>query len=212
MLALVCAAGDAEALRMQPRPNYMVGVGWGMGRGVFHAPDGSMEEYREGGIGLIRVGRMLGQHAMVGASYAGWIIEFDKPSEETGRSVAALGDEEEPLEIDKNRFSQQVLVLSLTLFPGNPRGLTGGVYMRAGGGMGWAGIGEVPVLEGVPKGHGERIDQWGWSFFAEGGYDFWISDHASLGVGLLYSYLGLNRQIVDRGWLAGASVNFNIHF
>jgi hypothetical protein len=194
LLALsVLPINEANALRKQPRPDWMVAIGWGMGRAEFRGPGGTFDEYREGGVALLRVGRMFGQHAMVNINYAGWIIE--------------LGDV--PL---KNRRSLQNLSVGLSWFPGNQRGASCGIYVRAGAGTGWIGAAEVPIIEGEPQGHGERVDEWGWGAFAEGGYEIWISHNSTLGVGVCYTYINTGEDIVDRAWYAGATLNFNIYF
>jgi hypothetical protein len=178
----------ALALRKQPRPNYMVGIGWGMGRGIFNDADGARQEYTEGGIALIRVGRMVGSKAMVALNYSGWIIEFsdttwDWVSDSEPHSYASESDSV----VLKNRRSQQQVALSLYWFPGNPQGASGGIYLRAGAGMGWTGTNELLIESDNPQGHGSRIDEWGWGVSAEGGYEFWIAAHATFGLGIFYN-------------------------
>jgi hypothetical protein len=213
---LLCALvpGEALALRKQPRPNYMVGVGWGFGRGIFHSPDGSRQEYTEGGIALIRFGRMIGSKVMVAANYSGWIIEFTDTTRDwtSGGNHHLFTSDPEDSTVLKNRRSQQQLAFSLYWFPGNPDGASGGVYLRAGAGLGWAGTNEVLIEADNPQGHGSRIDEWGWGVSAEGGYEFWISSHATLGAGVFYNYMSPRETIVDSGWFTGASLNFNIYF
>jgi hypothetical protein len=202
--------GEALALRTHPRPQWMVGVGWGLGRGVFNQPGGDRQEYEDGGTPLIRVGRMLGSKAMVALNYSGWLVEFDQERLDTG--AAAFSDEAGDSTIIKNRRSLQQLVLSLCWFPGNEDGVSGGVYLRAGAGMGWAGTNQVPITPGEPQGHGNRIDEWGWGVSAEAGYEFWIHTHATLGVGAFYDYMSVQENIVDDGWFTGASINLNVYF
>ncbi len=202
---------EALAIRTQPRPHWMVGVGWGMGVGVFNQPDGSSQEYEGGGIPLIRLGRMIGSKTMLAFNYSGWILEFDEERLETG-GAGRFFDEEEDSTIIKNRRSQQQIALSLYWFPGNPHGASGGVYLRAGAGIGWAGSNQVPITPGESQGHGDRIDEWGWGVSAETGYEFWVHKHATLGVGVFYDYMNAQETIVDDGWFTGASMNFNIYF
>lgn len=202
---------DALAMRMQPRPHWMVGVGWGMGRGAFNQPDGDSQEYEEGGIPLIRVGRMIGSRAMLAINYSGWVIEFDEERQEDG-GAAKFFDEAEDSTIIKNRLGQQQLALSLYWFPGNPGGASGGAYIRAGAGMGWAGINQVPITPGEEQPTGDRTDQLGWGVSAETGYEFWVHKHATIGAGVFYDYMSLQENLVDDGWFAGVSMNFNIYF
>ena len=205
---------DALALTKQPRSNYMAGVGWGMGRGVFHDPDGNRQEYTEGGIALIRVGRMIGSKAMVAVNYSGWIIEYSDTTRDwgAGSDHHVFRSDPEDSTVLKNRRSQQQVAVSLYWFPGNPNGASGGIYLRLGAGTAWSGTNEVLIEADNPQGHGSRIDEWGWGVSAEGGYDFWISRHASLGVGVFYNYMSVKEAIVDNGWFTGLSMNLNVYF
>jgi len=205
------APDDALALTKQPRPAWMVGISWGLGRGVFQSPDGETQKYSEGGIALIRFGRMVGSRAMVALNYTGWIIEFDEEHRGNGE-LSLFTDEVTDSTIIKSRRSQQQMALSLYWFPGRPNGASAGVYLRAGAGMSWSGSNEVPITPGAPQGHGNRLDEWGWGLSAEGGYEFWVSRNATLGLGVFYNYMSAQETIVDNGWLAGAAINFNIYF
>lgn len=203
---------EALALRTQPRPNWMAGIGWGIGRGEYRLLDGTTEKYSEGGTPLIRVGRMIGSKAMLALNYSGWVVEFDEDPPENGEEPGLFASDAEDSTIIKKRLSQQQLNLSIYWFPGNPRGASGGVYLRAGAGMGWSGSNDVPITPGEEQGDGDRVDEWGWGLSAEGGYEFWVGSHATLGVGVFGNYMSLKDTIVDDGWFAGASMNFNIYF
>jgi hypothetical protein len=208
------APGEALALRRQPRPDYMAGVGWGFGRGVFNSPDGGQQEYSEGGIPLIRFGRMIGDKAMLAINYSGWVIEYSDSTwdwvTDSEHHLFASGPEDST--VIKNRRSQQQLALSLYWFPGNPAGVSGGTYLRVGAGLGWAGTNEVLIEADNPQGHGSRIDEWGWGFSVEAGYEFWIARFATLGGGVFYDYMSVKETIVDDGWFTGAALNFNVYF
>lgn len=210
---LFCAVApeDALALTRQPRRAWMVGIGWGLGRGDFNSPDGGTQVYSEGAIPLIRFGRMIGPKTMVALNYSGWIIEFDEERLENGELQRFASDAEDST-IVKSRRSQQQLALSLYWFPGNSDGVSGGIYLRAGAGMGWSGTNQVPITPGESQGHGNRIDEWGWGLSAEGGYEFWLGGHATLGLGVFYDYMSLQDTIVDNGWFTGAAINFNVYF
>lgn len=208
----VVSPDEALALRTQPRPNWMAGIGWGIGTGEYNLLDGTKEKHYEGGIPLIRVGRMIGSKAMLALNYSGWLVEFDEDQVENGGERKLFAGDAEDSTIIKNRLSQQQLALSLYWFPGNPKGASGGVYLRGGVGMGWAGSNEVPITPGEEQGDGDRVDEWGWGVSAEGGYEFWMGSHATLGVGVFGNYMSLKDTVVDDGWFAGASMNFNIYF
>jgi len=205
--AAVCE--EAQALTKQPRPTYMAGLGTGLGRGDFNSSDGSSHAYSEGGVAFVRCGRMLGSKTMIGFDYTGWIIEIDESPEEPQSGL--FSDDSGDSTIIKSRRSQQHLAFSVYLFPGNPKGATGGIYLRAGVGMGWASYNEVPITLGAPQGHGHRSDEWGWGASAGGGYEFWVSRNSTLGLGLFYNYMSLDKTTND-GWFAGGAVNFNVYF
>ncbi|MGD9140508.1 MAG: hypothetical protein PVJ42_03120 [bacterium] len=210
VLFCAVAADEAQAITKQQRPDYMVGVGTGLGRGDFNESDGSTQVYSEGGVALLRFGRRLGSKTMLAFDYTGWIIEFDESLEEPESGL--FSDSAEDSTIIKTRRSQQQIALSIYVFPGNPKTATGGIYLRAGFGMSWAGYNEVPITPGAPQGHGDRTDDWGWGLSAEGGYEFWVSKNSTLGLGFFYNYMSLKEALVDDGWLAGGCVNFNVYF
>lgn len=178
----------------------MVGVGWGFGRGHFdNGPVGegidvlADEVYRNGSVPQIHVGWKASKRFMLGAHYEAWMLEFGAPPE-------------------KYRRSMQNLALGLTWFPGNPLDASGGIFLRAGGGVGWAGTAEVPVEEDVAQTHGERLDEWGVSVFGNGGYEFWISRNATLGASLSVNYVDIGADIVDTGWFTAGIVNLSLYF
>jgi hypothetical protein len=198
VLLVTFLAEPALAIRLQERPTWMAGVSWGFARGKFKGGSDPFEPfqsgtYHDGAMPQIHFGFKPWKHFMVGAHYEAWMIEFGEP----------------PI---KYRRSMQNLSAGLTWFPGNPQGVTGGIYLRAGGGMGWVGSAAVEVAEEEAQQHGERIDEWGYSVFGDGGYEFWISRNATLGAGVTFNYLGIGEVQVDSGWFSGLVANFNLYF
>lgn len=196
-LALLLA-GPSQALRFQERPTWMAGVAWGYGRGIFNEGTAPYEPfqsgtYRNGSLPQIHFGFKPWTHFMLGAHYEAWMIEFGEP----------------PI---KFRRSMQNLSAGLTWFPGNPEAASGGIYIRAGGGMGWVGSAAVEVAEDEAQQHGKRIDEWGYSVFGDGGYEFWISGNATVGAGITFNYVGIGAEQVDTGWFGGAILNLNLYF
>lgn len=178
----------------------MVGVGWGFGRGQFDngtvgetKPVLADEVYRNGSLPQIHVGWKPSTRFMLGAHYEAWMIEFGAPPEKYRRSMQNLG-------------------LGLTWFPGNPTGASGGVFLRAGGGLGWSGTAVVPVEEGEAQTHGERADEWGVSLFANGGYEFWISRNSTIGASLTLNYMDIGEDFVDTGWFTGGVLGLSLYF
>ena len=194
VLALVAWCADAQAIRFQQRPDWMVGVGWGFGRGVFdEALTGERTTYRDGGAPEIHFGRTFGAHAMVGVNYDSWFIEFGEPPIKTRRSLQNFG-------------------VGLSWFPGHPDGPSGGTYLRAGLGVGWSSLNEVEVIEGEEQGNGVRTDEWGLGVSTGAGYEFWISRNFTTGLGFTFDWFDIGEEIVDQGWFGSFVLNMNLYF
>ena len=193
LLVLLSTVGAADAFRYQPRPDWFVGVGWGMGRGEFTNNDGIPSEYRNGGAPAIRLGKMLSPHFALSANWNQWIIEFGNPPLKVRRSLQSLG-------------------LGLTLFPGDQLGPLNGVFLRVGGGLGWAGTGAKEAIEGEEQHTGERIDEWGVAVTGEGGYEFWVAHNFTAGVMATATYLSIDEEIVKEGWFSAIVLNGNLYF
>jgi len=196
---LACIGGSADALKYRERPPWMANVGIGIGKGRFDDIDDTQRVYRSGAVPQIRFGRMLGRHFMASLNYQGWIIEFDR-----------YGDL--VLEDAKIRRSLQDFTLALTWFPGSPEGPLGGLYIRAGAGVGWAGTAIIPVHEDEAQEHGERHDDWGTGYLAELGYEFWISNNSTIGLTASYNYFDLDGDIVKTAWFTSANLILSLYF
>ena len=195
MILLVTAmyASAAHALRTQERPAWQVGVGLGYGRGAFDDPAGTRARYRNGPAFQLRFGRTLGQHALVGVHYDTWMIEYGEVP-------------------TKYRNVQQGLGMGFTLFPGNPNGPSGGIFLRASGGMGWIGLAQKEAIPGEAQGEGERLDEWGYNFAADAGYEFWIARNFTAGLDAVFGYLGIGETRVDRAGFSASSLHLNLYF
>jgi hypothetical protein len=191
--AVVFFAADADALRYHPRPDWMAGVGLGIGRGTFVDPAGVESGYRNGVSPQIRLGRMLGQRAMIGVNWDAWFIEYGEVP-------------------TKHRRSLQNVALAATFFPGGPEGPWGGLYLRAGAGVGWTGTAEVEIVEGGKQEKGERVDEWGVGAVGEVGYEFWITDNFAAGLVSAINYFDIGETIVDTAWFGSAGLTFNLYF
>lgn len=190
--------GGASAMRYEQRPPWMVNVGIGVGRGEFEDIDESQREYRDGAVPQIRFGRMLGSRFMLCLGYQGWVVEFDR-----------AGDLE--LEDAKIRRSLQDLTLGFSWFPASA-GPWSGLYVRAGVGIGWAGTSLIPVIEGEKQEHGERIDDHGTAYYAEAGYEFWISRNATIGLIASYNHFDIQGEIVRTAWFSCANLTLSLYF
>lgn len=193
LFALALHAAPAHALRLQPRPHWMAGVGLGYGRGAFEDPAGNRTSYRGGPAFQVRFGRSLGQHALIGAYYDTWMIEYGEVP-------------------TKFRDVQQGLGLGFTCYPGSPTGLTGGIFLRASGGMGWVGYAEKPAIPGEAQQEGERIDEWGFNVSFDAGYEFWIARNFTAGLAAAFSYAGIDDTLTDRAGFAALVFDLNFYF
>jgi hypothetical protein len=171
----------------------MVSVGFGMGRGSFTEASGVGTQYRSGATPVIRIGRMIGNHSMISVHYGGWVIEYGDVPIKTRRSMQTFG-------------------LALALFPGRTGGASGGIYIRAGGGVGWTGETEVEITPDDPQGHGHGHHEYGTGAFAEAGYEFWISRNFTVGAGVCYHYSSINESIFESAWFASGVMNLNLYF
>jgi hypothetical protein len=200
-LLLVFSAGfvqDSRAIRYQPRPDWKVGVGLGFGRGAFENLEGEQSEYRSGASPMFHVGRMLGEHFMVGVSYEAWLIEF-------GTSQPGFPE--------KTRRTLQNLTLAFSVFPGNQRGASGGVFLRAGAGMGWAGTGFKNAVPDESQDEGVRHDEYGFGVFGEGGYEFWIAPNFTAGLSATFNYFDIGGDIVvDKAAFAAVVLNLSLYW
>jgi hypothetical protein len=199
-------AVPADAIRYQPRPKWTVGVGFGVGRGsfenvpgtFFYGAGGSTSDYKRGVTPEIHFGRMLGERYQVGLSYEAWLTEF--------------GDVQTGLP-DKYRRTMQNLSVAFAVFPGNQQGASGGIFLRAGAGLGWVGTGRKEVLEGEAQEEGEREDDRGWAVFGEGGYEFWIHENATAGLSATINYLDVSGDhFVTKAWFASVVMSFNVYW
>jgi hypothetical protein len=205
---LALQAPAAHAILYQPRPNWMVGVGLAVGQGefenvpgsFFYEADGKTNRYTAGVTPEIHIGRVLGERFQIGVSYEGWLTEFGNVHPGEGLP-------------DKWRRTMQNLSLSVAVFPGNARGASGGIFLRAGAGLGWVGTGGKQVFEEQAQDEGEREDDWGWAAFGEGGYEFWAHKNATVGLSATFNYMDLSGDhFVAKAWFASIAMNLNVYW
>ena len=197
LLVAACVALPALS-DARERSDWMLGVGMGYGRGLFETPSGREDRYTDGAVPAIQFGRMIGQHFMVGLNYEGWMFELGGVIDDT----TAV----------KFRRSLQTFGFSATVFPGSTTNWTGGFYLRAAAGKGWAGSSALQVHIDEPQHNAPRIDEWGYGAAVGAGYEFWINPHFTSGLGFNYDFLDLDDQIVARGRFAGLLLNLNLYF
>jgi len=194
----VAFAGSAHALDVHQRPDWVLGIGMGYGRGAFERPTGVRDSYRNGAAPAIHFARLFGQHVAVGLTYEGWMLEFGSAVTDT---VAV-----------KVRRNLQTFGAAVTVYPGSPTNATNGIFLRATAGWGWAGTAGLLVESGEPQHNAPRIDEWGLGTSASAGYEFWIARNFTAGLGVGFNYLDLGGQLVDRGAFAAMLLNVNLYF
>lgn len=193
VLIAVAIVSDADALRHNQRSDWYFGIGYGMGRGAIDAKGIGTEDYRDGAVPGMRFGRMFGQHFSVGAYWSDWLIEF---------GVDTL----------KVRRTLQDLSVGITWYPGNPETATGGVFLRAGAGMGWASTGVKSAAEGEKQEKGERLDEWGIGIFGETGYEFWVTRDVTAGLAFTYHYYSIDADFVQTAEFFATVMQVNLYF
>jgi len=192
-LFVAAAPRSAEALPVFPRPDWSVGIAYGLSEGEFDIPDGPQLETEEGATPQIRVTRQLGAHWALGAEYEGWFVE--------------VGNLE-----DKLRVSMQFFGPSLTWYPGNPANAWSGLYLRGAAGLGYTRVAVVELNEDLEQVGTTAIDDSGPGFLVGAGYEFWITRQATTGLGLSYVSLHPDGQIIQSGWFTPLVVHFNVRF
>ena len=199
MFALValCAGlpSPAHALRGYDRGGWLLGLGYGMGRGSSTQEDGQTNTWSGGASPQIRFGKFLSPKWMLSLEWSDWLYE-------TGPTGQEFVDE--PL---KFRRSQQFAGLGITFYPGNPSNAWGGLYFRAGAGSGWARTAKVELEFDEEKDefvqvHETNHDEWGKGFFLSTGYDFQLTGDFAAGLSYSYYYINPDGTFVQDGWWA----------
>ena len=135
---------------------------------------------------------------MASVSYESWMIEFGTPHPDLP---------------DKTRRIVQNLALAITVFPGNQHGASGGILLRAGAGLGWAGTGFKDAVEGESQDSGVRHDEFGFGVFGEGGYEFWIAPNFTAGLSATFNYFDIGGDtIVSKAGFGAVVLNLSLYW
>ena len=192
-IALGGVSSTAEAIKVYPRPDWSVGIAYGLSKGEFDLPGGPTFKTQEGATPQWRVSRQLGTHLALGAEYEGWFVE--------------VGDLE-----NKARVSLQFFGPSLTWYPGDPTNAWSGLYLRGAAGIGYTRFAAVELNEDLEQVGTTAIDDSGPGFVVGAGYEFWITRQATTGLGLSYVTMNPKGVLIDSGWFSPLVVHFNVRF
>ncbi len=201
VLALLClSAGDAFALKAHKRDGWMVGVGIGYGESKITTGSSVGDfttDWQDGACPQIRIGRMLGQHLMVSFDQKGWLDE------------QGFGD-------NKVRVGIQNFTAALTVFPGNPESVAGGLYFQ--GGVGFANA-RLTVFQNSFIGtgpdsldHGEHRDEGGVGAMLGAGYEFRLSSALAAGIDVSANFQQIDSAIFKETWFFPAVLSLNWYF
>ncbi|HET9253507.1 MAG TPA: hypothetical protein VFP58_15445 [Candidatus Eisenbacteria bacterium] len=189
------------ALEEHVRDGWVAGIGFGFGRAKFQGGEALNRidtGWEEGTTPRLRLGHMLGKRVMLGYEQFQW---FD----EQGLGTAAI------------RVSAQTFGAALTFFPGNPRGETGGIYLRAGAGFASARIAVMPdAIGGVDTTdtghHEEHLDEGGTAFMLGGGYEFRLAKPVALGLDVTAHYHSIKQEFFDEIWFVPVTAGLTWYF
>ncbi|MCK4678527.1 MAG: porin family protein [Bacteroidales bacterium] len=151
---------------MHIRDGWMIGFSVGHGFGKSINPSGN-KFLNNGGTSVgIRFGRMINPHFLINAEMDGWICTEEELSTET-------------------KYSLTNYILACTYYPGDPKTMFGGFYLRGG-------IGSALATVELSDNNSNEINENGFGFLLGAGYEFRISRKFALGIGSGYNKLFIN--------------------
>jgi hypothetical protein len=197
--ALVATAANAQAPHQ--RTGWMAGMAIGPSWGSWtYGPEQDLPYWpnvtgttkvEDGYSPQLRFGRALSPHFMLGVEYQGWFIE--------------AGTVERKL-----RNTLQNLAFALTIYPGNPADYSGGIFLKAGAGLGWARANVVELNEELEQqGHGESRTESGLGLMVGAGYEFRVFRTLAVGAGATFNYLSIDQNFFEDGSFFPAVLTLN---
>ena len=183
LLLLATWVAPATAGKPHVRDGWQIGLSYGYSSGNITLTDafGGYEGTGDGGATpQWRLGHMVGRHFALGVEDSGWMLEG--------------GNAEQ-----KIRSSLQQAVITGTWYPGQPDRTLGGLYLRAGVGLGWGSVADVEIVDQIQE-HGDRLDESGLGILTSLGYEFRITSDVAAGLGVGFNYLSINKDFYESGW------------
>jgi len=114
----------------------------------------------------------------------------------------------------KYQVGAQVFNLALTAFPGRPESFWGGFYVNVGAGPAVARL-DSAVVDTLYSGEDpiETVNyEWGWGYFAGGGYEYRFVGNVAAGLSFNYVYSSIKGEFVDRTKILTWAFNLNWYF
>ena len=196
LLLLTFSARPAFALYEHVRTGWVAGIGFGFSKADITTGDSLHLKslWEDGSTPRLRFGHMLGRHAMLGYEQFQWVHEE--------------GDSDGTV-----RVSLQTFGAAITVFPGDPKHETGGIYLRAGMGLVNARVafGTHPTVADSSH-HEETVDEGGTAYLVGGGYEFRISRPAALAFDVTANYHAVGKDFFDKAWFIPVTIGLNWYF
>jgi hypothetical protein len=196
LLFLAVPPRPAYGLYEHVRTGWVGGIGYGFARS--HISTGDSLQLRSiwenGATPHLRLGHMLGRRVMLGYEQFQWLHEQGSAD-------------------DAVRISLQTFGAAITVFPGNPKHASGGMYFRAGAGL----VNARAALE-TQSGpdstdhHEEKVDEQGVALMFGGGYEFRIFKPAAVGFDLTANYHMIDEHFFNKAFFIPFTIGLTWYF
>ncbi len=163
------------------RDGWLVGFGFGFAYGEATFANDMAGDTRNGVNPQICLGHMLGKSISASLDYNGWVYEFG--------SVP-----------DKFRVSMQNISAAITWYPGNPKGVSGGIFLRATGGLAWTSLAVIELDDDLIQDQWVREDELGLGLGLAFGYEMRITEEVASGLSVGYNYMDIGGDIFESGY------------
>jgi len=184
---------QALALGDHTRDGWLIGVGYGYGRGAFTTPSEDRYDFKDGATPQIRFGHMLGRHTSLNLEYSAWMYE-------TGTAET------------KYRSSLQNLLLAFTWYPGEADNALGGLYVRGATGLAWASLADVDLVDESGHPHTVRKDEAGLGLQMSLGYEFRVTHNAAAGLATGVNWMFIDGDIYDKAAFVPVALSLTLYW
>lgn len=188
-------AHPAFALYEHVRTGWVAGIGYGWSKAHITTGDNVhiQSPWQDGSAPHFRLGHMLGHHAMLGYEQFQWLQEL------------AVAD-------SSVRVNMQTFGAAITVFPGDPKRVSGGIYLRAGAGLTNARIAFGSSGPDSIEHEEHDFDESGTAFMVGGGYEFRIAKPAALTFDVTANYHTVGKYFIDKAWFVPMTLGLNWYF